>query len=30
MAGGSPSWQSIGPVGLGWDVDGQFVDSFVF
>jgi hypothetical protein len=30
MTGGVPSWQGVGQTGLTWDVDGQFVDSFVF
>ncbi|WP_206052340.1 hypothetical protein, partial [Nioella ostreopsis] len=30
MASGTPSWQSIGQAGLEWDVEGQFVDEFVF
>ena len=30
MTGGVPSWQGLGQAGLTWDVDGQFVDSFVF
>jgi hypothetical protein len=30
MDGGTPSWQTIGQAGLAWDVEGQFVDEFVF
>jgi hypothetical protein len=27
---GGPNWQTIGQAGLDWDVEGQFVDEFVF
>ena len=27
---GGPSWQTIGQAGLEWEVEGQFVDEFVF
>jgi len=30
MDGGTPNWQGIGSAGLDWDVQGQFVDEFIF